>query len=113
MSSLSSRRQQQSASATTRPSHHRKEPWEGAGDGDRFGPTSSAHVRAYSRGETDEHPFAHLTDDGRSDQSLPLKKNESGSIELGDVSRGRASPIGGILVTREVHMQHQTAPTGV
>ncbi|PNY23828.1 Uncharacterized protein TCAP_06229 [Tolypocladium capitatum] len=110
-----SRHQESSASTTLQSSfhnhhhhhHHHKDPWDG-GEGGRFPARSSVHVRAYFAGETDEHPFAHLTDDERLNQGQPIKRNESGSIELEGVSRGKTTD--GILVTREVYLQHQTKP---
>jgi hypothetical protein len=86
---------------------HQKEgtrPWQGD---NRFAATTS-HSRAYSTTrETDEHPFARLTDDG-SERSIPVKEGDDSQIELGSVS-GVRDPVqpNGILITREFHLQHQ------
>lgn len=82
-------------------------PWQGDG---RF-VTTTSHSRAYSHThETDEHPFAHLTDDG-SERSIPVKeRQEDSQIELGNVSPPRGPvELSGIVVTREIHLQHQEA----
>lgn len=84
-------------------------PWQGDG---RF-VTTTSHSRAYSTrhaNDTDEHPFAHLTDDG-SERSIPVKERQDDApIELWNVfpPRGLVEP-GGIVVTREIHLQHQDA----
>lgn len=93
-------------------SHYQKDgprPWQG----DSRYVTTTSHSRSYSithTHETDEHPFAHLTDDG-SERSIPVKERQDDSqIELGNVSpvRGPVEP-NGIVVTREFHLQHQEA----
>ncbi|EHK22634.1 uncharacterized protein TRIVIDRAFT_221904 [Trichoderma virens Gv29-8] len=106
LSSLSSKKQQQS-SGSLKMSHHNRDgprPWQGDS---RFATTS--HSRAYSTAnETDEHPFARLTDDG-SERSVPIKERPDGShIELGNIS-GVGEPVqpNGIVITREFHLQHQ------
>jgi hypothetical protein len=113
LSSLPSKKQPSSGTrGTLRMSYYQKDgvrPWQGDG---RF-VTTTSHSRAYSitrTRETDEHPFAHLTDDG-SERSIPVKERQDDSqIELGNVSPTRA-PIepSGIVVTREFHLQHQEA----
>ncbi|KAJ6439443.1 integral membrane protein [Purpureocillium lavendulum] len=94
--------------------------WEGDG---RFG-VSSSHARAFaSRSggsggdlEADERPFVRTSpDDGRSATTVAAEGRRTvrgnngsfASIELRDLDGGRTSPLDGIVVTREVHMQHQ------
>lgn len=111
LSSLPSKKQPSSGTrGTLRMSHYQKDgprPWQGDS---RF-VTTTSHSRAYSithTRETDEHPFAQLTDDG-SEHSIPIKERQDDSqIELGNVSpvRGPVEP-NGIVVTREFHLQHQ------
>ncbi|GFP53034.1 satratoxin biosynthesis SC1 cluster protein 4 [Trichoderma asperellum] len=111
LSSLPSKKQPSSGTrGTLRMSYYQKDgprPWQGDS---RF-VTTTSHSRAYSvthTRETDEHPFAQLTDDG-SEHSIPIKERQDDSqIELGNVSpvRGPVEP-NGIVVTREFHLQHQ------
>lgn len=71
--------------------------------------TATSHSRAYSTAnETDEHPFAHLTDDG-SEHSVPIKEtSDVPRIELTNVSvGGDVVQPSGIVITREFHLQHQ------
>lgn len=107
LSSVPSKKQQQSSGTLRMSLHYRDAPRTWQGDG-RF-VTTTSHSRAYSTtNETDEHPFAHLTDDG-SERSVPVKERSDGSrIELGNVSVGGdvAQP-NGIVITREFHLQHQ------
>lgn len=111
LSSVPSKKQPSSGTrGTLRMSYYQKDgarPWQGDG---RF-VTTTSHSRAYSHAhETDEHPFAHLTDDG-SERSIPVKEGQDDSqIELDNVSppRGPIEP-NGIVVTREFHLQHQEA----
>ncbi|UKZ60771.1 uncharacterized protein TrAtP1_002042 [Trichoderma atroviride] len=93
---------------TLRMSYYQKDgsrPWQGDG---RFNTTTS-HSRAYSHAnDTDEHPFAHLTDDG-SERSVPIKEGQDDSqIELGNVAPPRVlvEP-NSIVVTREIHLRSQ------
>lgn len=76
------------------------------GDSRFVAPTS--HSRAYSTAhETDEHPFAQLTDDG-SEHSVPVKERLNDfQIELESVSVGRDPvQLDGIVITREIHLTH-------
>ncbi|KAL7788706.1 hypothetical protein V8C37DRAFT_418302 [Trichoderma ceciliae] len=107
LSSVPSRKQQQS-SGTLRMSLHQKDgprTWQGD---DRF-VTATSHSRAYSTTrQTDEHPFTRLTDDG-SERSVPVKEGlDDSQIELESVSGGRdlVQP-NAIVITREFHLQHQ------
>ncbi|KAL7961750.1 hypothetical protein V8C34DRAFT_272282 [Trichoderma compactum] len=103
LSSLPSKKQQPSSGTLRMSFHHRDAPRTWQRDS-RF-VTATSHSRAYSAAnETDEHPFAHLTDDG-SEHSVPVKERPDGSrIELTNVSVGGD---GGIVITREFHLQHQ------
>ncbi|OAQ67640.1 hypothetical protein VFPPC_15712 [Pochonia chlamydosporia 170] len=70
--------------------------------------TSTTHVKSHNHDgpETDEHPFAHLTDEASENESA--RRDDTESIELEDV--GVSPPSRGIMVTRNVHQEHQTAP---
>ncbi|KAL3959678.1 hypothetical protein ACCO45_004795 [Purpureocillium lilacinum] len=98
-------------------------------EGDRRFGVSSSHARAFaSRGggssgsggggdlEADDRPFVRMSpDDGRSATTVAAEGRRAArgnngsftSIELRDLDGGRTSPLDGIVVTREVHMQHQ------
>lgn len=103
LSSLPSKKQQPSSGTLRMSLHHGGAPRTWQRDS-RF-VTATSHSRAYSTAnETDEHPFAHLTDDG-SEHSVPVKERPDGPrIELTNVSVGGDS---GIVITREFHLQHQ------
>ncbi|UNI18365.1 hypothetical protein JDV02_004638 [Purpureocillium takamizusanense] len=96
--------------------------WEGYR---HFG-VSSSHARAFaSRGgnggsggelEADERPFVRTSPDDRRSATKVATKGRSAargndgsltSVELRDLAGGSTSPLEGIVVTHEVHMQHQ------
>ncbi|KKO99683.1 hypothetical protein THAR02_08213 [Trichoderma harzianum] len=107
LSSLPSKKQQPSSGTLRMSLHHRDAPRTWQRDS-RF-VNATSHSRAYSTAnETDEHPFAHLTDDG-SEHSVPVKEMpEVPRIELTNVSVGGdvVQPTG-IVITREFHLEHQ------
>ncbi|KAL7947870.1 hypothetical protein V8C42DRAFT_267784 [Trichoderma barbatum] len=108
LSSVPSNKKQQSSGTLRISLHHpRDAPRSWQGDG-RFD-TPTSHSRAYSTtNETDEHPFARLTDNG-SERSIPVKERSDDShIELGHLSGGSdvVQP-NGIVITREFRLQHQ------
>ncbi|KAL6830242.1 hypothetical protein V8C40DRAFT_181156 [Trichoderma camerunense] len=106
LSSLPSKKQQPSSGTLRMSLHHRDAPRTWQRDS-RF-VTATSHSRAYSTAnETDEHPFAHLTDDG-SEHSVPVKEtSDVPRIELTNVSVGGDVQPSGIVITREFHLQHQ------
>lgn len=109
MSSVGSKHQQSSnfvKVSNINNSHSRgAHQWEDVG---RNGLTS-ATVRAKGDDESDENPFVVGTNT-RPDWSVGSTKDDQASIELSP----RHNSLGdGIMVTREIHMRHQSVEEGV
>jgi hypothetical protein len=70
--------------------------------------SSTVHVKSLNRDrrDTEERPFAHVDDDAS--EIVSTRRADTESIELEYV--GASPPPNGILVTKKVHLQHQTRP---